>query len=218
MKGLSAAVEMEDGQETDKDMKGICLNKNTLLVFRSPVEYYQLQQQPGPRGKTQTGVVSFICYYPSCQLAYRAAMKLLHPIFFIFTSTVVCQVVFHSWCMCLAAVGWLVCSSDPRGYAGRSFLPLARPTKTERSLREEPDRAYIPVRQARGFGSCLTTWNSLKKFFLKALVMETAMKTSATTVFDGLPESADCHSPSLNLQPCWGGMIMRPSSEKEGAR
>ena len=40
---------------------------------------------------------------------------------------------------------------------------LAGPTKPDRSLEEGPDEACIPVLQARGFGSGLTTRNCKKK-------------------------------------------------------
>ena len=46
-----------------------------------------------------------------------------------------------------------------------------------------PDEACIPVLQARGFGSGLTTWNCKKK----NLVTETATRILTTTVCDGLP-------------------------------
>ena len=65
--------------------------------------------------------------------------------------------------MRLAAAGWLACSNDPRTYAGSSLMLLAGPTKPDRSLGEGPDEACIPVLQARGFGSGLTTWNCKKK-------------------------------------------------------
>ena len=60
---------------------------------------------------------------------------------------------------------------------------LAGPTKPDRSLGEGPDEACIPVLQARGFGSRLTTRNCKKD-----TVTETATKTPTTTVCDGLLE------------------------------
>ena len=68
----------------------------------------------------------------------------------------------HLWCMHLADAGWLACSNDPKSYAGRSLMLLAGPTKPDRSLGEGPDEACIPVLQARGFGSGLTTRNCNK--------------------------------------------------------
>ena len=85
--------------------------------------------------------------------------------------------------------GWLACSNDPRSYAGRSLMLLTGPTKPDRSSGEEPDEACIPVLQARGFGSWLTTLNCK----IKETVTETATKTSTTTVCDGFPESLDLY-------------------------
>ena len=66
------------------------------------------------------------------------------------------------------------------------YVP-GRSNQPERSLEEGPEEACIPVLQARGFGSGLTTRNCKKKIFLR----KTATKTSAATVCDGLPEFSE---------------------------
>ena len=93
--------------------------------------------------------------------------------------------------MNLATAGWLACSNDPRSYASKSLMPLAGPTKLDRSLGEGPDKACIPVFQARGFDSRVTT---VKNY----LVMETAMKTSTTAMaFHSLQTCMDGSSGKL---------------------
>ena len=88
--------------------------------------------------------------------------------------------------MNLAMAGWLACSHDPRSYASRSLMLLAGPTKLDRSLGEGPDKACIPVFQARGFDSWFTTRNC-KKLSCYGNCNEDI------NYCDGLPQSSDLY-------------------------